>query len=46
MKKRLFFTAVLALFLAVCFAQKPYKVMFYNVENFFDTINDPEVRDD
>lgn len=46
MKKRLFFTAVLALFLAVCFAQKPYKVMFYNIENFFDTINDPEVRDD
>lgn len=46
MKKRLIFTALLALLIAVAFAQKPYKVMFYNLENFFDTINDPEVRDD
>ena len=30
----------------MCFAQKPCKVMFYNLENFFDTINDPEVHDD
>lgn len=36
----------MASFIVVCFAQKPYKVMFYNLENFFDTINDPEVRDD
>lgn len=28
------------------FAQKPYMVVFYNLENFFDTINDPETRDD
>ena len=34
------------LFAACCFAQKPYKVVFYNLENFFDTINDPEVNDD
>ena len=25
---------------------KPYKVVFYNLENFFDTVNDPEVLDD
>ena len=46
MKKRLIFTLLCAAFVAVCLAQKPYKVMFYNLENFFDTINDPEVRDD
>lgn len=47
MKKRLIFTGLLALlFAACCFAQKPYKVVFYNLENFFDTINDPEVNDD
>ncbi len=46
MKKRLFFTLSLLLVLAFAFAQRPYKVMFYNLENFFDTINDPEVRDD
>lgn len=28
------------------FAQERYKVVFYNLENFFDTINDPEVLDD
>lgn len=28
------------------FAQKPYKIVFYNLENLFDTINDPEVLDD
>lgn len=46
MKKRLIFTCLLVALLAVGFAQKPYKVMFYNLENFFDTINDPEVLDD
>lgn len=47
MKKRLIFTGLLALlFAACCFAQKPYKVVFYNLENFFDTINDPEVNDE
>jgi len=46
MKKKLFMTLVLASLLAFCFAQKPYKVMFYNLENFFDTINDPEILDD
>ena len=46
MKKHLFFTISFVLLLTVCFGQKPYKVVFYNLENFFDTINDPEVRDD
>lgn len=32
--------------ISVSFAQKPIKVVFYNVENLFDTINDPEIRDD
>ena len=46
MKKRLIFTGLLVvLFAACCFAQKPYKVVFYNLENFFDTIKDPEVYD-
>ena len=45
--KRIFLTGLFASLIAVaCFAQKPYKVMFYNLENFFDTINDPEVLDD
>ncbi|MDE7068917.1 MAG: endonuclease/exonuclease/phosphatase family protein [Alistipes sp.] len=47
MKKRVIFTGVLLLVCAACcFAQKPYKVVFYNLENFFDTINDPETHDD
>lgn len=33
MKKRLIFTLLLAAFIVACFAQKPYKVMFYNLEN-------------
>lgn len=37
---------MLAAFIVACFAQKPYKVAFYNLENFFDTINDPQVLDD
>ncbi len=46
MKKRLIFTGALLMLFVMCFAQKPYKVVFYNIENFFDTINDPEVHDD
>ena len=46
MKKKLLFTLLLAALMVAGFAQKPYKVMFWNIENFFDTINDPEVRDD
>lgn len=44
--KRLLFSGLFVLLLAVGFAQKPYKVMFYNFENLFDTINDPDVLDE
>ena len=50
MKKKMLFIAVIvvlsAAFMLFGFAQKPYKVVFYNLENFFDTINDPAVNDD
>lgn len=46
MKKQLFCTIFFVLLISVCFGQKPYKVVFYNLENFFDTINDPEVKDE
>lgn len=46
MKKLLFSTILFAVLIATGFAQKPYKIVFYNLENFFDTINDPEVKDD
>ncbi len=46
MKKLLFSTILFAALIATGFAQKPYKIVFYNLENFFDTINDPEVKDD
>ena len=47
MKKRVLFSLLfVSLLAAVCFAQKPRKVMFYNLENFLDTINDPEVLTD
>ena len=46
MKRKLIITIVLVSAIAVCFAQKPHKIMFYNMENFFDTINDPETNDE
>lgn len=36
----------LAISLAAYAQNKSYKVVFYNLENFFDTVNDPEVLDD
>ena len=37
--KRIFLTGLFASLIAVaCFAQKPYKVVFYNFENLFDTL--------
>ena len=45
MKKLIFTTLFAALFLA-CFAQKPRMVVFYNLENLFDTINDPNINDE
>ena len=35
-----------SLIAVACFAQKPYKVVFYNFENLFDTIHDPGVLDE
>lgn len=47
MKKICLFALLLALGTATAaLARKPYKVVFYNLENFFDTINDPETLDD
>ncbi len=47
MNKRLLATVVLTLSLvAAIFAQNHHTVVFYNIENFFDTINDPNVNDD
>lgn len=44
--KKFFLTGLFAALLVVCFAQKPYTVVFYNLENLFDTINDPETKDE
>ena len=46
MRKVFLPTLFVMLLISFSFAQKPHKVVFYNVENLFDTINDPEVRDD
>ena len=46
MKKNLLTGLVAVLIAVACFAQKPYKVVFYNFENLFDTINDPGVKDE
>ena len=41
--KKLLFTGLFAALIVACFAQKPYKVVFYNFENLFDTIRNPEI---
>lgn len=46
MKRFLLTGLFAALIAAACFAQKPYKVVFYNFENLFDTIDDPEIHDE
>lgn len=46
MKKLVVAIALFALLISFSSAQKPYKIVFYNLENFFDTINDPEIHDD
>ena len=43
--KKILLTGLFAAILLACFAQKPYKVVFYNFENLFDTIRDPEIYD-
>ncbi len=45
--KKLLLTGLLAATLTVSgFAQKPYKVVFYNFENLFDTTDDPDIHDE
>ena len=46
MKKILLTGLFASLIVAACFAQKPYKVVLYNFENLFDTINEPGVLDE
>ena len=44
--KKLLLSVCLVGAMLVAFAQKPYKVVFYNLENLFDTINDPNKNDE
>lgn len=37
--------ATIAFFASAIFAQQPHTIVFYNVENFFDTIDDPDTDD-
>jgi hypothetical protein len=46
MKNSLFIAAVMLAFVAQISAQKTSRIAFYNVENLYDTINDPEVDDE
>lgn len=46
MKKTASILLLLALAVTTAVAQKPYKVMFWNIENFFDTVDDPETHDE
>ncbi len=44
MKLKLLLLSLLAVAVAAV-AQRPYKVVFYNVENLFDTVDDPSTHD-
>lgn len=44
--KKILFTGLFAALIVACFAQKPYKVVFYNFENLFDTLRDPDIHDE
>lgn len=45
--RKIFITALLSIFLFSAFAQdKNLIIAFYNVENLFDTINDPQIKDE
>ena len=44
--KKILLTGLFAALIVAAFAQKPYKVVFYNFENLFDTIRNPEIYDE
>jgi len=44
--KKILCTGLFAALIVACFAQKPYKVVFYNFENLFDTLRDPDIHDE
>ena len=46
MKRILFSSLLLVFVLAGCAQQKSCKIVFYNVENLFDTVDDPLTQDD
>ena len=46
MKKIASILLLMAVAVTTAVAQKPYKVMFWNIENFFDTVDDPATRDE
>ena len=46
MKKILLTGCMIIAAFTVCLAGKPHMVMFYNLENLFDTIDDPDKRDE
>ena len=46
MKTNLIITLILFLFISPVTAQNPFRVMFYNVENLFDTLDEPGKDDD
>jgi len=45
MKPKLLTTAIFILFFVPCFGQANFRAMFYNTENFFDTIDDSVKND-
>ena len=45
--KKILLTGIMAVAIIVaCFASKPHVVVFYNLENLFDTIDDPDKNDE
>ncbi|MGL5981304.1 MAG: endonuclease/exonuclease/phosphatase family protein [Phocaeicola sp.] len=44
--KKIVFLLLFAAVASYGYGQKRHKVLFYNIENFFDTVNDPDILDD
>ncbi|WP_289067114.1 endonuclease/exonuclease/phosphatase family protein [uncultured Alistipes sp.] len=44
--KKILFTGLFVVLFAAGIAQKPYKIVFYNFENLFDTVRDPDIFDE